>query len=160
MVGALLSATIGVILRIIAERFKVVGELITSITGLIWSLLTFFVIPVMIFENRSILQSIKQSGYLFKKTWGEHVIGQFSMALFFTFLGLRGLIPLLLGFLTNPCIIITVIYWVLLAIISSCLNGIFVAALYNYALTGQVPAAYSPEVIEGAFKPKTVRRIR
>lgn len=39
-------------------------------------------------------------------------------------------------------------------IVSASLDGIFVTALYNYANTGKIPSAYSPEVIRDAFQPK------
>ncbi len=159
-VWALISATIGIILRIIADRSETIGKIVVAIIGTAWSLITFFVIPVMIFENISVLESIKKSGHLFKKTWGENVIGQFSMGFVFFILGIIGIIPLLISFFTgSPVIIIslitlTVIYWVLLGIVSASLDGIFVTALYNYANTGKIPSAYSPEVIRDAFQPK------
>jgi len=164
-VWALISATVGIILRIIANKSNTLGRIVIAFIGMAWSLLTFFVVPVMIFENISVIQSIKKSGYLFKKTWGENVIGQFSMGFFFLMLGLIGIIPLVISFFIGSFIIIVlavalvIIYWVILAIISSALSGVFVTALYNYANTGKVPSVYSPEVIESAFKPKMPRGI-
>ncbi len=157
---ALISATIGIILRIIADRSETVGRIVVAIIGIAWSLISFFVIPVMVLENMSVFESIKKSGYLFKKTWGENVIGQFSMGFVFFILGIAGLIPLVISFLTGSQILIiavialTIIYWIILGIVSASLDGIFVAALYNYANTGKIPEAYSPEVIKGAFQPK------
>ncbi len=159
-VWALISATVGLILRIIADRSETIGKIVIAIIGMAWSLITFFVVPVMVFENIGVMESIKKSGYLFKKTWGENVIGQFSMGLIFFILGIIGLIPLILSFLAgSPVIIISavvlvIIYWVVLGIISSSLDGIFVTALYNYANTGKIPSAYSPEVLTNAFRPK------
>ncbi len=157
---ALISATVGLILRMIADRSETIGKIVIAIIGMAWSLITFFVVPVMVFENIGVMESIKKSGYLFKKTWGENVIGQFSMGLIFFILGIIGLIPLVLSFLAgSPVIIISavvlvIIYWVVLGIISSSLDGIFVTALYNYANTGKIPSVYSPEVLTNAFRPK------
>jgi hypothetical protein len=47
--------------------------------------------------------------------------------------------------------------WFALGIVSSTLNGIFATASYNYATTGTIPSAFSPEVIAGAFEQKTSR---
>ncbi len=161
-VWALISATVGTILRMISNRSGMVGRIIIAIIGMAWSLLTFFVVPVMVLEDVSVFESIKKSGYLFKKTWGENVIVQFSMGFIFFILALIGIVPLLLSFVTGslifiiPIFALTVIYWVLLGIVSASLDGIFVAALYDYANTGKIPSAFSPEVIRGAFAPKNI----
>lgn len=169
-VWSLISATVGLILRLIIDKIeeseklgpigKIVGMIFIGLLGMAWSFLTFFVVPVMIFENKSVFASIKHSGSLFKKTWGENVIGQFSMGLVFLLLGLAGLGALVLAFLSGSLMVIvvvgglTLLYWTLLAILSASLNGIFVAALYNYATTGKVPSAYSQELVKGAFRAK------
>ena len=159
-IWALISATVGLVLRTIADRSKVLGRIIIAVIGIVWSLLTFFVVPVMIFEDISVIQSIKKSGHLFEKTWGENVIGQFSMGFFFFILGLIGVVPLILSFSTGSFILtisalaLMIIYWVILGIISSSLNGIFVTALYDYANTGKIPSIYSSEIIKNAFKPR------
>ena len=169
-VWSLISATVGLLLRMIVDRIenserlgpigKIVGMIFIGILGMAWGFLTFFVIPVMVFENKGVIASIKQSGSLFKKTWGENVIGQFSMGLVFGLLSLIGVVPLVLAFFSGslPAMAIvgglTVLYWMILAIISTSLNGIFVAAMYSYAKTGKVPSAYSPELVKGAFRAK------
>ncbi len=86
VVWALISATIGVILRVIAERAKIVGKIISGLLGAVWSIATYFIVPVMIFEKRGIRDSVKQSTQLIAKTWGESLvaaggIGAFIMLL-------------------------------------------------------------------------------
>jgi hypothetical protein len=41
-------------------------------------------------------------------------------------------------------------------VIGSSLQGVYNTALYLYATTGNVPEAYSKELIENAFAPKQV----
>lgn len=157
-VWALISATVGIILGMATNNRR--GRIVGSVIGMAWNLLTFFVIPIMIFENKSVIQSIKKSGSLFKKTWGKNVISRFSMGIFFWVLSFAGAILLMISFSTASSAIIipvsalAVIYFVVLAIISLSLNGIFVATLYIYATTGEVPRVYSHEIIENAFQPK------
>ena len=158
---ALISATVGIILRTIAERSKGnIGKIIASILGMAWSLLTFFVVPIMVLENKSVFESIKKSTVLFKKTWGENVITQFSMSAVFSLLAFLGFIPLILSFFLGSFISILVAlafvvpYLVILAVIGSSLNGIFVAALYQYANTGKVPIAFTEEHVKMAFRQK------
>ena len=83
------------------------------------------------------------------------------MGFVFMILGLLGIIPMIIALITQSgaiiilAVILLVVYWLLLGIISASLNGIFVAALYNYAQTGNSTFAFSPEIIQSAFKPKT-----
>jgi len=172
-VWSLISATVGLILRMIVDRIenserlgpfgKIVGMIFVSLLGMAWSFLTFFVIPVMIFENKKVFASIKQSGSLFKKTWGENVLGQFSIGLIFGLLFLAGAGAVFLAFLSGSLPVLMVVgalallYFILLAILSTSLNGIFVAAMYSYAKSGKVPSAYSPELVKGAFRSRKQR---
>ncbi len=157
---SLLSATIGMILRAISERSELLGQIVVAILGGIWSVITLFVVPILVLEDRPIGQAIRESGSLFKKTWGESVIGQLSMGLIFFLLGLLGVIPIILAFLVQSVplmifmVMIALLYWVGLSIVSASLGGIFLTALYLYARTGKVPAGFSPELIERAFTAK------
>ena len=158
---ALISATVGMVLQLIRERAGIFGRIAAGIFGLAWNLITYFVIPVMIFENAGVIDSIKKSAGLFKKTWGENVVLRFSLGLIVFLLALVGVVPLVLVAMTKSVALIVavgavvVLYWFALGIISAALNGIFATALYNYATTGTVPVAFSPEVIAGAFEEKT-----
>lgn len=159
---ALISATVGILLKMASSRSKTPGKIATSLLGMAWNLLTFFIVPVLVFEDLGIIESVKRSGQLFVKTWGENFISKFSMGLFFTLLFLLGFIPIIISFLVMPLLavpvlVLVILYWVLLGIVSSSLDGIFVTALYSYAKTGKVPSAYSPEVVKHAFTPKTSR---
>ena len=161
LIWALISATIGLILRQIEERVGIIGQILVALVGIAWSIITYFVIPVMVFENVNPFKSIKKSAILFKKTWGENLIINVTAGLFFAALFFAVLIPaVLIALLSGSLyvIIITaailILYFVILAIISSALSGIFTTALYNYASTGKVPKAFSPELIQGAFKSK------
>ncbi|ODS41375.1 MAG: hypothetical protein A7315_06460 [Candidatus Altiarchaeales archaeon WOR_SM1_79] len=158
---ALISATVGLLLRVISERSGTLGRFIVSMVGMAWNLLTFFVIPVMIFENQSALESIKKSGSLFRKTWGENVVGQITMGLFFFILGAIGVIIgiillILIGSIAFlPVLILVVLYLLAIAIVSASIDGIFKTALYIYAKEGKPPSVYSEDTIKNAFRRKT-----
>jgi hypothetical protein len=161
-IWSLISATVGLILNMISNKSKIVGKVVISIIGMLWTFLTFFVIPVMIFENKNVFKSISESSNLFKRTWGENVITDFSLGFFFMILGLLGLIPffflIFLSFYLGSDIlliisfVLLILYWVSLGIISSSLRGIFVVTLYNYAKTGNVSSNFNQEIIQNAFK--------
>src|SRR3989475_12506085 len=78
---ALVAATVGVILRPFEERMGIVGRIIMRIIGVVWTLACYFVVPVLAFEDLSPIQAVKRSSKLFRDTWGEKVIGGFSLGL-------------------------------------------------------------------------------
>ena len=47
-----------------------------------------------------------------------------------------------------------VLVFMLLGLIHSTLNGIYVAAVYRYAAEGETDGMFSPEMVQGAFKVK------
>lgn len=160
---AVVSATVGVILSIIRDESNIIGQIIISMIGMAWGLLTYFVIPVMILEDLGIASSIKESASLFRKTWGESIVGPGSISIIFVLIGLVALLPLalivLFGNATLTIIGIAgyVLLIVVLAIVASALQGVFNTALYIYAKTGKVPESFSPELVQTAFVPKKGR---
>ena len=70
-----------------------------------------------------------------------------------------GVFPIVLAVMTKSAVIIMIsavvlVYWTILGVISASLTGILATALYDYAVTGQVPAAYNPQTIANAFQPR------
>jgi hypothetical protein len=157
---ALINATVGLVLKAIRERAGIFGAIIAGIIDVAWNLITFFVIPVLIFQGFGVIDSIKESAKIFKRTWGENMVARFSLGIIFFLLGLVGVVPIVLAVLTKSAIVIIVIsavvlmYWTVLGVISASLTGILATALYDYAVTGQVPPAYNPQTIAYAFQPK------
>jgi hypothetical protein len=49
---------------------------------------------------------------------------------------------------------IAVLVWLGLAILSSCLQGIYTAAVFEYAKTGNTPGSFSALQMQEAFLPK------
>ena len=52
-----------------------------------------------------------------------------------------------------PAVGITVLGYVFIGLLGSALNGIYTAALYRYAMTGDVPV-FDAEIMGNAFRPK------
>ncbi|HEX5413357.1 MAG TPA: DUF6159 family protein [Terriglobia bacterium] len=158
---ALVAATVGMILRMIEERSSLIGRLVAGLVGLAWTLGTFFVVPVIAFENVGPIEALHRSAELFRKSWGEEVVGTFSFGLIFTLLALPGiLLPVLGGALAGGYgvtfgVCLMVIYFIFLSIISASTHGIFLAALYRYATTGQISQGFSPNSFSSAWRPKS-----
>jgi len=159
---ALISATVGIILRIVAERAKFLGKLIASLLGAAWAIATYFIVPVMIFEKRSLRDSVKQSTQLIAKTWGESLLAAGGVGVFIALLAVAGLIvPIAALFISPMAMLIglglVAVYWIALAVTSAALTGIFRTALYLYATEGRTPAGFTPDYVQNAFAPKKKR---
>ncbi|MGA9729622.1 MAG: DUF6159 family protein, partial [Candidatus Acidiferrales bacterium] len=87
---AFLAATVGVILRMLESRLGVIGRLITKVLGAAWALASYFVAPVLAFEDLGPVDALKRSARMFRETWGEELVSQFSMGFIFVLLGLAG----------------------------------------------------------------------
>jgi hypothetical protein len=156
---ALVSATVGVILKFLADRASFIGKIIVGLLGAAWSIATYFIVPVMIFEKRSLRDSVKQSTQLIAKTWGESLVAAGGIGVFILLLAVAGLILPVAAFFISPmaaliALGVLVVYWIALSVMSAALSGIFRTALYLYATEGRTPPGFSPEYVEHAFAPK------
>jgi hypothetical protein len=153
LIWSLISATIGMILQAIRERAGWAGRLIAGVLGFAWAYVTFFIIPVLIYEKKGIAPSIRRSASLFKQTWGETIIGTFGFGVIFVLLGLLGILPILLGGYIGGVsgvivgVIIAFLYWAIIGIVASATNGIYVAAMYQYATKKQLPSEYDATLL-------------
>jgi hypothetical protein len=154
---ALVSATVGMILRIIEDRSDKIGQIVAGLLGTAWTLVSFLVVPILVIENKGPIEALKDSASLLKKTWGEQLIGNFSFGLVFFVLSLPAFALIFLGFFLGGmviglvCVGVAVIYLLTIALIQSALQAIFQTALYLYARDGQVPQGFRAEVLAGAL---------
>lgn len=77
---SLLSASIGLLLNILENNEKI-GRFVAAILGTAWTVISYFAVPVMIFENAAPTAAIGRSARLMKATWGENVGAQFGIGL-------------------------------------------------------------------------------
>jgi len=158
---ALVAATVGVLLRTLEERLGLIGRLIMRIIGIAWTLACYFVVPVLAFEDLTPIDALKRSSKLFRDTWGEKVIGGFSLSMVSLVLMLPGIgLPIAAAFLAGingmmVGLILMVLYFLVLSVFMSAVGGIFNAALYRYACFKQVPPAFSEELIASAWAAKS-----
>jgi len=159
---AVISATVGLILHLISERAGFIGQIIIGLVGGVWSLITYFVVPILVLEDKGVVDSVKDSVTLIRKTWGESIIGAGSIMIIFVLIGIVAFLGVIGAIFTGNTILIgvAVVLFLLLiavlAVVGSAMQGIFVTALYTYAKTGTVPSAFNPDLIRNAFVPKQV----
>ena len=80
---AAMAATVGAIFRFLEEKLGFIGAIISGIVGLVWSIATFFVVPVLAFENVTPGQALKRSAVIIREKWGESLGVNFSFGLFY-----------------------------------------------------------------------------
>lgn len=165
---AIISATVGLILQAIRDRVEgIAGEILAAIGGAAWNLATFLVIPVIVAEGVGPIEALKRSAAMLRRTWGEQIVGNFSIGLVMTLLTLAGLIPgfILLVLATSALGVIGLIlvgiplalFVLTMMAVGSTLSGIYVAAVYNYANPQPAPAQnpfFSQDLLQGAFRHK------
>lgn len=159
---AALAATVGVILKIIESRSNKLGKLVTSLIGTAWTILTYFVVPVIVVERTGPIETLNRSASVMRKTWGESLTANFGIGLFVFLASLVGMIPLGLGImaLTSGQVVLGglaiaygVIVILMVSLISSAMNTIILAALYLYATEGRVPNQFDANLLKAAFAP-------
>lgn len=168
---SMVAATVGLILRLLdhlAEKMGGIGEIIlriiNSFLGLIWSIVTIFVVPSMVYNDCGPIDAIKSSIEVIKRTWGESLIRHYGLGFVQGVIGFFGslifiALIVLLFVIAGPigagiAIALLVLFHVGVILIFTVANSIFNTALYVYANTGNVPGGFSQEVLQNAFKRK------
>jgi hypothetical protein len=161
---AFVSAVIGVLLKIVENANEKAGAIVAAILGTAWTVLTFFAVPVLVMEGVGPITAIKRSVSTIKSTWGEALVGNFSMG-FLAFLVMLPVI-LVLGALVagavasgnTPAIVLVGAVGALVIVIAvaatSTADVVFKALLYNHATGRSVPEGIDQSVFQEVFRPK------
>jgi hypothetical protein len=154
---AVVTATVTMVLQAIEERFGIVGTIVARLVGLAWNLVTFLVVPILVLEDLGVGDALKRSKDLFKKTWGENVIGQGGLGIVGFLAMIPGVLLVAIGASMGTAGLILFgavgVAWIIAsAVIVSALSGIYRTALYHFAAYGQVPGEFSGIDFDNAFR--------
>ena len=111
------------------------------------------------------IEGIKRSTKMLKDTWGEQIVGNFGIG---TITGLLSLAVIVIGAVIGfgllsavnsvyPLIVMAVIvavFVIAINLVGTALNGIYTAALYRYAVEGEVGELFDKELIADSFRQK------
>lgn len=160
---ALLSATVGIILRSIAQR-GFIGRIVASVVGLGWNIATFLAVPVLVLEGVGPIEAVKRSTQLLKKTWGEQIAGNLGIGAAFALICFAMFVPfgaaLAIAITTESAVLIVavvatfVLVMILASLVGSALSAIYTAAVYRYATEGDPGGMFDAELVRGAFRVK------
>lgn len=161
---AVISATLGVILRAIQERAGFIGRIIAGFIGVAWTVASFLVVPVLVNSDIGPIDAIKRSATLLKQTWGENLIGNTGIGLVF---GLAILALVLVGggvivlaassgvtALTIAAVAVVAVALLATILIQAALQGVYAAALYRYAADGEAGVGFDQSMVANAFRVK------
>jgi hypothetical protein len=161
---ALIAATVGMILRAIQERVGFIGRIIVGLLGVGWTVATYLVVPVLVARDVGPIDAVKESTALLRKTWGENVIGQVGIGAAFGFIFVAvigcGFLLVAAAVMTHSvalivlALIATVIAVAITGLVQSALTGIYAAALYRFATTGEGTQGFDANAMKLAFAPK------
>lgn len=152
-----------------SERSGILGRIVVGIIGMAWSLVTFLVLPILVVENVGVGEAVRRSASMFKRTWGENVMGQGGVGLVGFLAVLAGVPVLVLTLLTGNAVVaglgaVVFALWVgVVMVVTSALSGVYQTALYLYAPTGELPrlrARGDPRRLRGPAGPGGERRPR
>lgn len=159
---AVIAATVGMILRMISGRGGIFARIAAGLAGIAWTLATYLAVPVLVTKDIGPIDAIKESAAIFKRTWGEQVTGNFGLtwAIFLMMLawtvvsvGAGYVAVTIVPVAILPVIAISVLGYVFLGLLGSALRGIYTAALYRYAMTGDT-GYFDPRIMGSAFRQK------
>jgi hypothetical protein len=144
VVFAIVGTAQSILLNQFPENFSL--SVISGITVVLLYLVTLFVIPILVFEEKNLIDAIWGSVFLFRKTWGEILLCCFFFGLLFFAVAFVSLLPaVIIGFPSdNPLSLgVTVALYELVLLIAITIGttviGILLIGLYTFAKTGRMP---------------------
>jgi hypothetical protein len=148
---AVVAATVGTLLQLLSRAGKL-GEFVAGLLGLGWSVLTFFVVPVLLYEDRSVIDSVKQSGRILKDKWGDSLVGNASLGVFqfIAMVLVFGLAYLLVGGIGFWGVLPALFLGLLVVVTFSAAKTIFMTAIYNH-ITDHEIRYFDPNILDNAF---------
>lgn len=156
---AALAATVGTILKSLEERLGIVGRVIISFIGFAWSISTYFVVPILAYENVTPVEAVKRSAQVIRERWGEALGAGFSFGLFqiigwvLAFVG-----GFTLGYFIHPFVgvAVAVLTILLTIVVVSAARNVFLTAAYEHT-QGNTPDEFDGQTLDGIFMPKKSR---
>lgn len=163
----LVSATVGVVLQMVADRAGGLGgALIQAIGGAAWSIASFFVLPILALEGLGPFAALKKSLSVIRARWGESIVGGAAVGLVTGLIALAGIGLAVLGVLAGgtswaagvPLIVLGLILFFVGVTFGSVLRAVFTVVVYRYATENLVTDGFPAEDLEQVFRAKGARR--
>lgn len=153
---ALFAATVGTVLKYLQDNSGYIGKIILGLIGVVWSIATFFVVPVLAYEDKGPIEAFKRSSEMMKEKWGESLASTFSFGLVQFLAILLISVPLFfLGMLIHPIVgvvLALISIFIIVAVISAS-QTIFVSAIYHN-IHGDPVEHFNDQFVNNLFEHK------
>jgi Family of unknown function (DUF6159) len=157
LLWSFVMATVGIVLRTISERSKLLGNLTAQFMGAAWSIATYFVVPAIVLDSKRVFPAIPHSASVFRRMWGETVITNISIWLVFlvghiiAVLALFGTFVLAVAYDLPALFMVVLVLWLVwlcaALLVQSVLNAIIKTLLYVYASSSVPPQNFNLELL-------------
>lgn len=168
---SLLAGVVGIVIQRLEHYFGFFSRWVVGWIGIVWSVASVFVVPVLIREEESAnpFELLKKSALLIRRRWGEGLIGYVGIraagaVLALSLIMVFGLLFVVVGLLMAwyvpslliPFVVILIgtslLATILVAYFENVLNRVFQCALYIYAAEGVVPGPFDQALLDAAWK--------
>lgn len=166
------TTTVGYVLSMLEQRLPLAGKIATWLFSAAWSVANFFAIPVIVTSEEHIgpFKAVRQSAATIRKVWGESIVSQgllgaISLIAVFGYLILGGgLVALTVAgglgsVMIGGSIGLSVLGFIVLALVFNVLGSIAKAAVYYFAVTGESPQMFNRELLHQAMTRKKARKL-
>jgi hypothetical protein len=153
LIWALLTSTVGRLTQVFERQAGWLGRILLGLVGLSWNMATFLMVPVLVMEQGGVMDSIRRSSTLLRKTWGEQLISGIAFGWFGLLFGIPALVLGALGMNGHPLFLVPAVLWfaVMFAAFSAAAE-IFTVVLYRFATTGDAAPGYDAMGLSGALR--------
>ncbi|MCW2497503.1 DUF6159 family protein [Jatrophihabitans sp.] len=167
---AIVTTTVGLVVRLVEERLGVLGKIIGVLGGLAWAVASFFAVPVLVAGRLGPIEAVRESSRVIRTTWGTSLrttlrfgvvqtlllllpMGLVFVGVMFLFAA-NGVVPALA--VGAVLIVAGVLGFVGMSAIFGAITVYARALIYRYA-TGQPVPGLHPSLFAGAFVQKKRR---
>jgi hypothetical protein len=165
----LLSATVGLVLQILADKLGGIGgAIVQGLGGLAWGIASFFALPILALEGLGPIATLKRSASVVRERWGESLVGNAAIgivSLLGILLALALIIPGAVVWSNGtaaagiPLVAIGIAVLVVTLVISQIVGAVFRVVVFRYATDGAVAPGFTAAELDQVFRPRRGGRI-
>lgn len=149
VVWGLVSSVVGIVVELVENSDRRAAWLVSTLLRASWAVLTFFVVPVLVFSDTGIRGMFEESARTFRDVWGESVTASLGVDLlsalaFLVILAGAVLVAVfapasVAGAVVTAAFVVALLLLFALLVVRAATLAVSKAALYEYATTGSLP---------------------
>ncbi|GAB7017150.1 DUF6159 family protein [Halostagnicola bangensis] len=163
LIWSVVSAIVGIFIQALESRGGVGAQIAAMIFSVGWAVATFFVIPIIVFQDDvSATSMFTESASTFKETWGETVGTKVGLGIIPALIMIPGIV-LAVGIIAVSqslamvaiALAIAVSFGVLSMLVGGVITGVAKTALYVYATEDLKPEEFNQFDFDSMFEPSS-----